>query len=113
MHELSLAQSVLEIIEESAQVQCFNRVRSVILEIGKLSSVDPDAMRFCFDAAMKGSLAEGARLDIVEMPGQGWCARCAREVTVVALYEPCPYCGDFQVRVTGGDAMRVKELEVE
>lgn len=113
MHEMSLAENVLQIIEESARSQNFRRVRCVVLEIGRLSSVEPDAMRFCFDAAMAGSIADGARLEIVESEGRGWCAQCASDVPLVALYEPCPHCGGYQVSVTGGDLMRVKELGVE
>ena len=113
MHEMSLAGNVLQIIEESAQSQNFRRVRAVVLEIGKLSSVEPEAMRFCFDVAMAGSTADGARLEIVETEGRGWCAQCASEVPLAALYEPCPHCRDYRVSVTSGDAMRVKDLEVE
>lgn len=112
MHEMSLAANVLQIIEESARSQNFRRVRCVVLEIGKLSAVEPDAMRFCFDAAMAGSIADGARLEIVETEGRGWCAKCASDVPLAALYEPCVHCGGYQVSVTGGDLMRVRELEV-
>ena len=70
-------------------------------------------MRFCFDAAMQGSIAEGARLEIVETAGRGQCIKCQFETPIASLYEPCPSCGSYEMRVTGGDAMRVKELEVE
>lgn len=113
MHEMSLAQDVLRIIEDAARVQNFNRVRCVTLEIGKLSSVEPDAIRFCFETVMNGSVAENARLDIIETAGTGRCARCALDMALAALYDPCPNCGGYQVSVTGGDAMRVIELEVE
>lgn len=110
---MSLAENVLQIIEESARSQNFRRVRSVVLEIGRLSAVEPEAMRFCFDAVMTGSIAEGARLEIIETPGQGRCAQCECDMPLAALYDPCPNCGGYQIRVTSGDAMRVRELEVE
>lgn len=113
MHEMSLAENMLQIIEESARNQGFTRVRAVVLEIGALSAVEPDAMRFCFDAVTSGSIAECARLEIIETAGQGRCEKCAENFPLAALYEPCPVCGSYEVRVTGGDAMRVKELEVE
>lgn len=113
MHEMSLAENVLQIIEESARSQNFRRVRSVVLEIGRLSAVEPEAMRFCFDAAMTGSIAEGARLEIIETEGVGRCERCAFDMPLAALYDPCPNCGSYQIRVTSGDLMRVRELEVE
>jgi hydrogenase nickel incorporation protein HypA/HybF len=110
---MSLAENVREIIEDAAREQGFARVMSVRLEIGRLSSVEPEAMRFCFDAAMAGSIAERARLEIVETPGQGRCEDCGRDQAVDALYEACPHCGGYRVRVTGGDAMRIMDLEVE
>ncbi len=113
MHEMSLAESVLQIIEDAGVKQGFTRVKTVWLEIGQLACVEKEAMRFCFDAAMQGSIAAGARLEIVETAGRGRCVKCRLEIPVVALYEPCPNCGSYEVRVTGGDAMRVKELEVE
>ena len=113
MHEMSLAENVREIIEDAGREQGFTRVTSVRLEIGRLSSVEPEAMRFCFDAAMAGSLAEGARLEIVETPGQGRCGACGRDMPIESLYEACPHCGGYRIRVTGGDAMRIMDLEVE
>lgn len=113
MHELSLAENMLRIIEDAAHEQDFRRVRAVVLEIGRLAAVEPDAMRFCFEAVTSGSIAEGARLEIIESAGQGRCATCTHDFPLAALYEACPSCGSYDVRVTSGDGMRVKELEVE
>ena len=57
MHEMSLAESVLQLVEETASREQAQRVKLVILEIGRLSSVEPDAMRFCFEAVTSGSPA--------------------------------------------------------
>lgn len=113
MHEMALAEGVLQILEDAARAQSFARVRTVWLEIGRLSSVEPDAMRFCFDAVTRGSLADGARLEIVDVPGSGRCVSCGADVEIAARYDPCPRCGEFPVSVTGGTEMRVRELEVE
>ena len=113
MHEMALAEGVLQIIEDAAHAQQFHRVKTVWLEIGQLAGVEREALAFCFDAVTRGSLAEQARLEMVELPGRGWCLPCGREIALPALYEPCPHCGGHQVQVTGGNQMRVKELEVE
>ena len=113
MHEMSLAEGIVQLIEETAAAQGFSRARTVIVEIGRLSSVEPEALAFCFGAVTRGTLAEGARLDIVDVPGTGLCLSCDKEIEVAALYDPCPRCGDYRVRVTGGTEMRVKELEVD
>jgi hydrogenase nickel incorporation protein HypA/HybF len=112
MHEMSLAESVLQIIEDSARTQGFSRVSGVRLEIGRLAGVEAGALRFCFDAVTRGTLAEGARLEIAETPGQGRCLDCHRLVTMAARFDPCPACGGCRVEVTGGTELRVKELEV-
>ena len=113
MHEMSLAQNVREIIEQAAIDQGFSRVRTVWLEIGRLSCVEPEAMRFCFDSAMQGSVAAGAALEIMDTPGRGRCAQCGQESEIEHIYDACPCCGSFGLQVVAGDAMRVKELEVE
>ena len=113
MHEMSLAESAMQIIEEAARKQGCKRIRTVWLEIGRLAAVEPEAMRFCFDVVTRGSIAEGAQLEIVETAGHGKCAQCGCETLVTELYQPCPECGSHALNVTGGVALRVKELEVE
>lgn len=113
MHEMALAEGVLNVLEETAARQGFARVRAVWLEIGALAGVEPEALSFCFDAVTRGTLAEGARLEIVAAEGRAWCLDCGKTVAVAARYDPCPECGGFGLQVTGGTEMRVKELEVE
>ena len=113
MHEMSLAESVLQIIEDAAQQQGFTRVRTVWLEIGQLACVDQESLRFSFDAVMRDSIAQQAQLEIINVAGHGRCELCAREVAIAALYEACPNCGGYALTVTAGDEMRIKELEVE
>lgn len=113
MHEVSLAESILQTIEEAAQNHGIVRVRTVRLEIGQLACVEQESLRFSFDMVMRGSIAEGARLEIIESLGQGRCNKCAQHFTLAALYEACPSCGSYDVSVTGGDRMRIVDLEVE
>jgi len=112
MHEMSLMQSVVSILEEEAARQNFTQVKAVWLEIGKLSHVEPEALRFCFDVVIKDTVADGARLEIVEIPGQAWCMNCSKPVDVAERFDACPDCGGYQLQMTGGDEMRIKELEV-
>lgn len=113
MHEMSLAEGVLQIIEDSAREQNFSRVKAVWLEIGQLSSVEPEAMRFCFDAVTKGSIADRARLEIVIVDGGGQCLNCGQTVRIAAVYDACPACGGYPVNPRTGTEMRIRELEVE
>jgi hydrogenase nickel incorporation protein HypA/HybF len=113
MHEMSLAEGVLQIIEDSARAQDFSRVKTVWLEIGQLSSVEPEAMRFCFDAVTRDSIADGARLEIVIVDGGGQCLNCGQTVKLGAVYDACPACGGYPVNPVSGTEMRIRELEVE
>jgi hydrogenase nickel incorporation protein HypA/HybF len=113
MHEMSLADGVLRLIEDSAKANGFSRVKTVWLEIGALAGVEAAALRFCFDAVVKDTLADGARLEIATIEGQGRCFACGETVAIRLRYNPCPLCGSCPVEPTGGMEMRVKELEVE
>ncbi len=113
MHEMSLVESVLQIIEESAQTQKFSQVKTVILEIGELAAVEPDAMQFCFDAVMSGTVADGAQLEVIDVQGAAWCEHCNTSVRINDQLDACPQCGHVKLNITAGTEMRVKELIVE
>ena len=113
MHEMSLCQGMVQIIEEQAKTQSYNRVKTVRLEIGPLATVEPEALRFCFDAATRGTLAENATLDIITTAASAWCFSCGETVTISERNGTCPNCGSYQLQVTGGDELRIKELEVD
>jgi hydrogenase nickel incorporation protein HypA/HybF len=113
MHEMSLAEGVLQLVEETAQREKAQRVKLVVLEIGSLSSVEPEALKFCFEAVTHGSIAQNAALEIIDVPGAGWCMPCAETVPMTESFGACPKCGSYQVQPTGGTDMRVKEIEIE
>lgn len=113
MHELSIAEAVIDLIEASAVTEKFRRVKTIFLEIGKISHIEVQALEFCFDSVSHGTLAEGAQLKIIEVAGLGHCMDCDIDVAIEQLYDPCPVCGGFRVTPQSGTEMRVKELEVE
>lgn len=113
MHEMALTQGVVSLVEDAARKTKFSRAKAIVIEIGELGHVEPDAMAFCFEAVARGTIAEGARLEIVRVPGAGWCLDCAKTVPIVERFGECPECGRRHVQMTAGDEMRVKEIEVE
>jgi hydrogenase nickel incorporation protein HypA/HybF len=114
MHEMSLTEGIMRILEDEAAKHGFARVKTVWLEIGELSSVDPEAMEFCFGAVTRGSpVAAEARLDIIRIPAAAWCMDCDQSVHIRQRFDPCPHCGGHKLTVTAGEEMRIKELEVE
>jgi hydrogenase nickel incorporation protein HypA/HybF len=110
---MSLTESMIGIVEEEARRQSFSRVRAVVLEIGALGCVEAEAMRFCFDAVSRGTVAEGARLDIVRVAGEGWCLDCGMTVALDERFGACPVCGRRHVQMTAGDELRIREMEVD
>jgi hydrogenase nickel incorporation protein HypA/HybF len=108
MHELSITQSVVDAIVEKMNGAT---VKSVRLEIGKLSGVIPDSVRFCFDVICAGTMLEGATLDIVETPGLARCRDCDGEFQLDDMIMLCP-CGSANVHVLAGQRLRIKSVEV-
>jgi hydrogenase nickel incorporation protein HypA/HybF len=113
VHEISLVESVVALIEDERRKQAFSRVRAIRLKVGTLGHAEPEALRFCFDAVTSGTIADGARLEIETVPGAGWCSRCHQTVPLEERFASCPLCGNVHVRMTAGDELRVAEMEVE
>lgn len=112
MHELTLAQGIISLIEQQAAEAGFTQVRVVRLEIGAFGGVEEEALRFCFGAAARGTAAENAELDVVHLPGAAWCLECETTVSLAERFAPCPLCGGQLLQVTGGQDLRLRELEV-
>jgi hydrogenase nickel incorporation protein HypA/HybF len=112
MHELALSHNMVEIIKREAILQAFQRVETVRMEIGMLSCVEPDALRFCFDTATKGTVAEGARLEIITVAAQVLCEDCGARGEIDRWGVACHACGSHRLEIRGGDQMRIKDLEV-
>jgi hydrogenase nickel incorporation protein HypA/HybF len=113
MHEMALCESIVQIIAENAREQGYTRVKRVWLEIGPLAGVELDALYFGFEVVARGTVAQGACLEVVQPLAEAWCMACAKTVELAQRFDPCPHCGGFQLQMIGGDQMRVKELEVE
>jgi len=107
---MALAEGILQVIEDAARSHQLQRVSQVRLEVGRLAGVELEALRFCFDVVIKDSVADGAALEILSPPGQGWCLHCSQTVEIGALFDSCPRCGGYQVQATGGTDLRVVDL---
>ncbi len=113
MHEMSLTEGIVDIIEEESRRRGFSRVRKVRLEVGAIGHVEPHALTFCFEAVTRGTVAEGAELDIISTPGAGWCFDCEKSTALTERFGACAYCGGRRVQMTAGDELRLKDMEVE
>mgnify|MGYP000436052445 CR=1 FL=1 len=112
MHEMSLADGIRRIVEAQAAAHGFTRVECLRLEIGRFAAVEKSALAFAFDVAMRGSPAEGARLEIIDLPGRALCHDCGETVEIGHRLAPCPRCGGGRLMPQGGDEMRIRDMEV-
>ena len=108
MHELAITESI---VDQVAARMAGRRVTSVTLEIGTLSGVVADSVRFCFDLVTVGTVLEGASLDIREPEGRARCERCDLEFGVSDLLLLCG-CGSADVRIVSGDQLLIKSVGV-
>ena len=111
MHEMSLCEGIRRIVEDQARAHGVARITVVRVEIGRFSGVEKPALEFAFDVVMKGSVAEGARLVMLDLPGRAMCYDCMKEVEIEARRDPCPDCGGGRLMPVAGDEMRIKDLE--
>ena len=113
MHELGIAEALLETICREAVRQGEVRVHKAVVKIGELAGVDGDALRFAFEAIVRGTEFEQLELEIEACPLRGRCADCGREFAVHDYDLHCPQCGSERGEFTGGDELDLAYLEVE
>ena len=113
MHEFSIAQSLLEIIEQETLPYRGAKVIKVNLRIGKLSGVMPGALRFAFEAISTGGIAEGASLVIEEMPLRIRCNQCMKDIIVGDPFLICPHCEGTDVEMIAGRELEIRNMEIE
>lgn len=107
MHELSITESVVAAVTERMRDAPVRRIR---LEVGRLSGLVPDAVRFCFEMVAAGTTCEGATLEIDEPVGVGRCRSCATVFDTMEVLPLCD-CGSADVEVLGGCELRIREVE--
>lgn len=112
MHEMSICEGILQIIEDQAVTQKFSEVKSVRIEVGAMAGVELEALRFSYEVVTRGTIADNSRLEVIQLPANAWCMICSIPVIVKQRFEACPHCGSYQVEISGGDELRIKDMEV-
>jgi hydrogenase nickel incorporation protein HypA/HybF len=115
MHELSLAYSLIELAEDQLRAlpQPVPRVERVGVRLGAFSGVAEEALQFCFDAASRGTLLEGAVLEVEQLPLRAFCPICQTEQTLPSIQSlRCPVCFSLTTVLTGGRELQLSYLEV-
>ena len=110
MHEFSIALSILEIAQDEVEKNQALGVEKIDLEIGKLSGVEVDSLKFVWEPAVKGTILEKAHREIAEITGVSKCQDCNYEFPAEYLFNECPNCGSMETILKAGKELRVKSL---
>lgn len=113
MHEMSIAQSLLDIIKEEMQKHDAKILRAVRLNVGQMTAVVPQALSFCFEVITTGTELEGAQLFMDIVPLKGYCPECDAEFTIEEYTFMCPSCGGSKIETIGGQDLSIVEIEVD
>ncbi len=112
MHELSIAQSIVEIVLQHLPKEETVSVKTVRLRLGTMAGVVSDSLEFCFGAITAGTPLEGARLEIEHVPLKAHCSDCGRDTDIEPTLFMCPSCGGTSLTVLSGREMQVRDIEV-
>ncbi|WP_226569016.1 hydrogenase maturation nickel metallochaperone HypA [Mangrovibacter yixingensis] len=114
MHEITLCQRAIELMEQQARQNNAQRITAVWLKIGAFSCVETSALTFCFELVCRGTLAEGCALHIEEQQAECWCPDCQQYVTLLTQrVRRCPQCQSDKLQIVADDGMQIMRLEIE
>ncbi|MEA1896747.1 MAG: hydrogenase maturation nickel metallochaperone HypA [Bacteroidota bacterium] len=113
MHELSIAMSIVDIASDYAARDNAKHVSEIEIEVGSLAGIVIDALDFAMEAAVKNTICEDAKWNIIELKARGSCPEKKISYEISDLYSACPYCGKFGHELVQGKELRVKSLLVD
>lgn len=111
MHELSIAQNIVDILHDQMRVHNLSKIESVSLRVGVLRSVVIESLSFSFHVLTSGSPLEGARLEVEEVPIRGRCLECGQKLTLKNWMDDCPHCHGARVEIISGKELDIVAIE--
>ncbi len=114
MHELSIAQSIVDVVEERANECKATQVKSVRLKIGEANGIVTDSLTFCFEmlTSLEPTLT-GAQLLIDTVPHRALCRHCSKEFPVINFVAQCPTCEEWSSDIVSGTELQILNMEIE
>ncbi len=113
MHELSIAKSIIQIIEKAFESDFNKKITKVHLNIGRLSGIETDALTFGFSIIRKDTILANAELEINLINGLAKCKKCGTSFEMNSYGIPCPNCAEFSIDILQGKDMKVTQISVE
>ena len=112
MHELGIAQNILEIVRQSVPKDQMTAVRGIRIRVGQLSGVVPDSLNFCFGAIVSNTEMERANLAIEQVPTTSQCRDCTQRFTIEEFDFVCPMCRSTNLELISGKELEIVEIEL-
>ncbi len=113
MHELSIAESIVDIVHQYVDKERLTDVRSVCVKVGTFSGVVPDSLEFSYQAITAGTELERSTLTMERIPFVIECRDCQRESVSEDGITQCPLCSSFSTSIISGRELQVKDIELE
>jgi hydrogenase nickel incorporation protein HypA/HybF len=113
MHEMSIAQSLINILQEEMAKNGAATLRSVRLSVGEMTAIVPESLSFCFEIITQGTPFEGAKLLMDRIPLRGYCPKCEETFDIKEFVFICPTCGSTTIETIAGQELSIVEMEVE
>lgn len=113
MHEMSIAQSIIDIAKDYAVKENARQVSELDLSIGTLSGIEFESLEFALDVCKKGTIIQNANIIISKIIAKAKCIDCNSEFEVVNLFDACPNCKSYSTQLICGKEMQVKSLVIE
>ena len=113
MHEMSIALSIIDAVVAKAGNEQSRKVNQIELEVGKVSGVQTESLKFCFSAAAKNTIVEGAELAIREIEPLGECEECGKRFPMNGFYTKCDFCGSLKTTIVSGRELSIKSITLD
>ena len=112
MHEMSIAMSIIDIVTEAARAEGAGQVDRVEIEVGELAGVMVESLSFCLELVASGTIADGARFEIISITAAAECLECGGSFRFETYGMACPFCKGYQVKIIGGDELQVAAINI-
>ncbi len=113
MHELSIAQALVEQVERAVLAEGALRANTVTIAVGALSGADPEALKAALPLVAEGTVAEGAELVVEVVPARVRCSACGVESVAESYFVGCSACGSREVELVSGRELHLRSVEME
>ncbi len=108
MHELTIAQNIIEIAEEHLKKNNATVIHEIEIEVGDVSGVVYEALEFALENTVKDTVLEKTKIKLIKIQARAKCNSCSHEFNIDSLVIPCPECGQYNPQIICGKELNIK-----